>query len=52
MKQRTFVSGDGQIVTTTDKSEIKKMKACCWKEIKPTKQVYAKGLQNGNNYLN
>ncbi len=52
MKARTFVSGQGTKVTTTDKAEIKKMKACGWKEIKSIKQVYAKGLEDGKNYLN
>jgi hypothetical protein len=52
MKERTFVSGQGTKVTTNDKAEIKKMKACGWKEMKPVKQVYAKGLVGGKNYLN
>lgn len=52
MKNRSFISGSGKKVTTSDKAEIKKMKACGWKEIKQTKQVYAKGLTDGKNYLN
>ena len=52
MKKRSFISGSGTKVTTSDKAEIKKMKACGWKEIKQPKQVFAKGLTDGKNYLN
>jgi hypothetical protein len=52
MKARTFDSGTGTRTTTTDKAEIKRMKACGWREIKTAKVFYAKGLQDGKNYLN
>lgn len=52
MKARTFISGSGQEVTTSDKAEIKKLKACGWKEVKSQKQVFAKGLLDGKNFLN
>ena len=51
MKARTFISGQGTKITTSDKSEIKRLKACGWKEAKTPKQVYAKGL-DGKNFLN
>jgi hypothetical protein len=51
MKARTFVSGAGSKITTSDAKEIKRLKACGWKEIKTPKQVYAKGL-DGKNFLN
>ena len=51
MKTRTFVSGSGAEITTSDKAEIKRMKACGWKEIKKIKQTYAKNLTDGKNYL-
>jgi hypothetical protein len=52
MKARTFISGQGTKITTSDKVEVKRLKACGWKEIKTPKQVYAKGLQDGKNFLN
>lgn len=52
MKTRTFISGSGTKVTTSNKAEIKRLKACGWKEVKQAKQVYAKGLTDGKNYLN
>ena len=51
MKARTFTSGNGTRVTTTDKNEIKRMKACGWREVEATTQVFAKGLENGNSFL-
>jgi hypothetical protein len=51
MKARTFVSGSGTRVATTNNAEIKRMKACGWKEIKSAKQVYAKGLEDGKSFL-
>lgn len=42
----------GEIITTRDKAEIKMMKACGWKEIKPVKQYFAKGLSDGKTFLN
>jgi hypothetical protein len=52
MKARTFESGNGTKKTTSDKAEIKMMKACGWKEIKTAKVTYAKGLENGSAFLN
>ena len=52
MKARTFISGSGTKVTTTDKAEIKKLKACGWLEIKPASQIFAKGLKDGKNFYN
>jgi hypothetical protein len=52
MKSKTFIAGSGTKVTTTDKAEIKKLKACGWIEIKPTKQLFAKGLTDGKNFHN
>jgi len=52
MKTRTFESGSGARVTTTDKAEVKRLKSCGWREVKNTKQVFAKGLENGKNFLN
>lgn len=52
MKAKTFISGTGTKVTTSDKAEVKKMKACGWKEVKSQKVFYAKGLQDGKNYIN
>lgn len=52
MKARTFISGTGTKVTTTDKAEIKRLKACGWIEDKAVKQVFAKGLTDGKNFLN
>lgn len=52
MKTRTFISGNGKKVTTSNRDEIKKLKACGWKEVKQVKQVYAKGLTDGKNFLN
>ena len=49
---KTFESGNGTRVTTSDKNEVKRMKACGWKEIKQAKQAFAKGLTDGKNYLN
>jgi hypothetical protein len=48
---KTFISDSGTKITTSDKAEIKRLRACCWKEVKPTKQVYAKGLESGNSFL-
>ena len=47
---RTFVSESGTRVTTDNKAEIKKMKACGWKEEKVKKQIFAKGLKEGRNF--
>jgi hypothetical protein len=49
---RTFVSSEGTVIQTADKSEIKRLKACGWLERKSAKQVFAKGLENGKSYLN
>jgi len=51
MTAKTFISGSGKTVTTANKLEIKKLKACGWVEQKPIKQTYAKGLQNGKAFL-
>lgn len=48
---RTFIGGSGTKITTSDKAEIKKLKACGWQEVKATKQVYAKGLEDGKPFL-
>lgn len=48
---KTFINPTtGQKVITSDKAEIKMMKACCWKQVKAVKQVFAKGLVNGNSF--
>ena len=52
MKNVTFVSGQGTKITTSDKAQIKKMKACVWKKVKDPKVFYAKGLVDGKNYFN
>jgi hypothetical protein len=49
---RTFISGSGTKVVTADKAEIKRVKACGWKEVKSPTIFYAKGLMEGKNYLN
>jgi hypothetical protein len=51
-KERTFISDSGTKVTTTDNAEIKRYKACGWRELKPTKIYYAKGLSDGKTFLN
>lgn len=51
MEARTF-RGYGKEVTTSDKAEIKRMKACGWQEVKQPKQVYAKGLKEGRTFYN
>jgi len=48
---KTFISGSGTKITTSDKAEIKRLRACCWKEVKPTKQVYANGGTSGSVFL-
>lgn len=48
---KTFISSEGTKVTTDNKADIKRMKACGWVEVKTVKQVFAKGLENGNNFL-
>jgi hypothetical protein len=48
---KTFISDSGTKITTSDKAEIKRLRACGWQEVKPTKQVYAKGLESGNSFL-
>jgi hypothetical protein len=52
MKEITFISGSGAKVTTADKAEIKRLKACGWKQVKVTAKVYAKGLTDGKSFLN
>ena len=51
MTAKTFISGTGTAITTANKSEIKKLKACGWLERKPVKKVFAKGLQDGKAFL-
>ena len=50
MKTRTFTYGV-KTVTTSDKNEIKRLKACGWIEAKKVELVFAKGLKNGNNHF-
>lgn len=47
---KTFISGSGCIVATKDKGEIKKLKACGWKEMRKPKTHFTKGLQHDNNF--
>jgi hypothetical protein len=41
----------GEVISTLNKSDIKMMKACCWKPVKLVKTAFIKG-NNGNNYSN
>ncbi len=50
MKTRTFTYGTKK-VETSDKNEIKRLKACGWIEVKKINLVFAKGLKNGNNHF-
>ena len=49
--EKTFIGSSGQEITASCKDEIKRLKACGWKEVKSPKQVFAKGL-DGKNFLN
>lgn len=38
----------GETIETADKADIKKYKACGWKQIKTPKVYYVNGLKNGD----
>jgi len=49
----TFINpSTGERISTSDKTEIKRMKLCGWQKVKIQTQVFAKGLQNGKSFLN
>jgi len=52
MKTRKFQNPTtGATVETTNKADIKMMKACGWKELKTSRQVFANGSKTGQRFI-